>query len=66
MKTNQKRLVVEQLEKSLDRMSCMRGIQRPLKGWLRAIREALGMSGKQFAERLGVSPPRIKDRKSVV
>jgi len=59
MKAIQKQLIAEQLEKSLDRMSCMRSVQRPPKGWLRAIREALGMSGKQFAERLGVSPPRI-------
>ncbi len=59
MKAIQKRLITEQLEKSLDRMFCMRSVQRPPKGWLRAIREALGMSGKQFAGRLGVSPPRI-------
>lgn len=37
----------------------MRNVQRPVKGWLRAIREALGISGKQFAKRLGVTPPRI-------
>lgn len=28
----------------------------PPKGWVRAIREALGMTGVQFARRLGVSP----------
>ncbi|HXW18290.1 MAG TPA: mobile mystery protein A, partial [Candidatus Acidoferrales bacterium] len=33
--------------------------QRPPKGWLRAIRDALGMTTKQFAARLGVSQPRI-------
>jgi len=32
---------------------------RPPKGWLRAIRDALGMTTKQFARRLGVSQPRI-------
>src|SRR5438270_1807889 len=32
---------------------------RPPRGWLRAIRDALGMTTKQFAERLGVSQPRI-------
>jgi len=31
----------------------------PVKGWVRAIREALGMSGKQLASRLNVSQPRI-------
>jgi predicted DNA-binding mobile mystery protein A len=30
--------------------------RRPPKGWIRAIRDALGMSGVQFAARLGVRP----------
>jgi predicted DNA-binding mobile mystery protein A len=34
-------------------------VQRPAKGWLRAIRDALGMTTRQFARRLGVSQPRI-------
>ncbi|HET6839413.1 MAG TPA: mobile mystery protein A [Bradyrhizobium sp.] len=33
--------------------------ERPPKGWLRAIRDALGMTTAQFARRLGVSQPRI-------
>ena len=33
--------------------------QRPSKGWLRAIRDAFGMTTAQFAKRLGVSQPRI-------
>lgn len=32
---------------------------RPPKGWLRAIRDALGMTTTQFGKRLGVSQPRI-------
>jgi predicted DNA-binding mobile mystery protein A len=28
----------------------------PARGWVRAIREALGMTGVQFAKRLGISP----------
>jgi predicted DNA-binding mobile mystery protein A len=31
----------------------------PPKGWLRAIRNALGMTTAQYARRLGVSQPRI-------
>jgi predicted DNA-binding mobile mystery protein A len=33
--------------------------QRPPKGWLRAIRDALGMTTAQLGKRLGVSQPRI-------
>jgi predicted DNA-binding mobile mystery protein A len=32
---------------------------RPPKGWLRAVRDALGMTSSQLAKRLGVSQPRI-------
>jgi predicted DNA-binding mobile mystery protein A len=32
---------------------------RPPRGWLRAIRDALGMTTAQYARRLGVSQPRI-------
>ena len=59
MGPNRKRLILEQLDATFDRLSCLRSVQRPAKGWLRAIREALGMSGKQFAKRLAVSPPRV-------
>lgn len=33
--------------------------ERPPKGWLRAVRDALGMTTAQLARRLGVSQPRI-------
>src|SRR3954469_13721255 len=32
---------------------------RPPKGWLRAVRDALGITTRQFGNRLGVSQPRI-------
>lgn len=57
MKPLHRRLIQEQLETTFACLSCLRDVQRPAKGWLRAIREALGMSGRQFAQRLGVSPP---------
>ena len=59
MRPQQKALVREQLEITLNHFSELLELQRPLKGWLRAIRGALGMSAKQFARRLGVAPPRI-------
>jgi predicted DNA-binding mobile mystery protein A len=33
--------------------------QRPPKGWVRAIRDALGMTTTQLARRIGVSQPRV-------
>ncbi len=59
MKPMHKKLLQEQLDTTIKRLECLNTMQRPVKGWLRAIREALGMSGRQFAKRLGVSAPRI-------
>lgn len=59
MKPLHKKLIQEQLDATLARLACMRDVQRPAKGWLRAVREALGMSGRQFARRLRVSAPWI-------
>jgi predicted DNA-binding mobile mystery protein A len=59
MNPHHKRLIQEQLQKTLENFLCLRDAQRPAMGWLRAIRQALGMSGRQFARRLGVSAPWI-------
>ncbi len=48
--------------KSLDRrFSAVQKVEmaRPPRGWIRAIREALGLNATQLANRLGVKPPRI-------
>ena len=59
MLRNRKRLVLEQLEKTLSQFTGLKSVSLPPKGWILAVREALGMSGAQFAGRLGVKPPRI-------
>ena len=44
------------------RLSPMRQTDRftvPPKGWIRAIRDALGMSGAQLAAKLGMKPPSV-------
>ena len=56
---NRKWLVLQQLEKTLSKFASLKSVSRPPKGWLCAVRGALGMSGTQFAERLGVTPPRV-------
>lgn len=33
-----------------------KSLERPPRGWVRAIREALGMTAKQLAKRLSISP----------
>ena len=50
-----KKLIREQLDASLLRMSPLRDVRAPSRGWIRAIRDALGMTGKQLASRLGIA-----------
>lgn len=49
----------QQLDNTLSDYAALKQNSPPVKGWIRAIREALGMSGKQLASRLKVSQPRI-------
>jgi predicted DNA-binding mobile mystery protein A len=49
----------QQLDRTLAGYVHAKQTSFPVKGWIRAVREALGMSGKQLADRLNVSQPRI-------
>ncbi len=53
------KIIRAQLGKTLEKFADLRNIPVPPKGWLRAVRDALGMNGRQFADRLGVSPARV-------
>ncbi|MBE0502070.1 MAG: mobile mystery protein A [Desulfuromonadales bacterium] len=59
MQPKHRRTMRNQLDKTFAQLSNLKTLQPPVKGWLRAIREALGLSGKELGERLGVSQPRI-------
>lgn len=48
-------LRLRQLDETLKTLRPMRGVPRPPSGWIRAIREALGMSSSQLAKRLRVA-----------
>lgn len=59
MLSKHKLIARQQLDKTLSGYATAKQTPTPVKGWVRAIREALGMSGKQLASRLQVSQPRI-------
>ncbi|HEY3824305.1 MAG TPA: mobile mystery protein A [Bryobacteraceae bacterium] len=54
--TTQSRL---RLDERFRAMGALVTYERPLRGWVRAIREALGMSTAQLARRAGVRQPSI-------
>lgn len=58
MKPHAKELLRKQLDRQLARVRRAHS-PRPTRGWIRTIREALGMSGRQLAERMGISPPSL-------
>ncbi len=59
MKARHKLLAREQLDKTLTQFRPLKEIVPPRKGWVRAIRDALGMTGEQLAKRLGVNKQRV-------
>lgn len=59
MKPKYKQIARRQLDATLAMFAEAKSMQLPTKGWIRAVREALGMSGKQLAGRLQVSQPRV-------
>ena len=52
---------LEQLDATLSRFASLRDVPPPRKGWIRAIRDALGMSGRQLGHRMGVSKMWVGD-----
>ena len=52
---------LEQLDASLAQFAPLRNLQPPKKGWIRAIRDALGMSGRQLGQRMGISKMWVAD-----
>lgn len=54
------RLRVRQLDQSLDSFRSLMERKPPEGGWARTIREAIGMSQRQLAERMGVSKRTIQ------
>ena len=50
---------IRHLDQRLSSLRSLGKSQRPPKGWLRAIRDSLGMTTAQLARRIGVSQPRV-------
>jgi predicted DNA-binding mobile mystery protein A len=55
MRSEFRNLRLKQLDRSLEQYQAARKVLRPSKGWIRAIRQALGVSSGELARRLGTS-----------
>jgi predicted DNA-binding mobile mystery protein A len=58
MKVKYRKLAIRQLDETMSRYKPLEAVQLR-KGWIRAIRDALGMTGEQLAKRLGVNKQRV-------
>ena len=59
MKAIYRKLAREQLDETLKKLRPLTKLTAPAKGWVRAIRDALGMTGEQLANRLNTNKQRI-------
>lgn len=59
MRRDKIKLIRKQLDTKLSRFNPLRDVIPPPKGWIRAIRDALGMTGEQLANRLEVNKQRV-------
>jgi predicted DNA-binding mobile mystery protein A len=50
---------IQQLDKRFKTVRPLIALGHPPRGWVRAIRDALGMTTRQLGERIGVSQPRV-------
>ena len=60
MKNDTRTRARERLDERLAALKPADRFRAPPKGWVRAIRDALGMTGVQFAKRLGIRPQSVE------
>ena len=51
----------KRLDERFDAIRPLAYTPRPHKGWIRALRDAIGMSGSELASRMGISPKTVPD-----
>lgn len=59
MRAQERAIARRQIDKRLKSLQDEDVFARPPRGWIKAIREALGMTAQQLGRRLGVSQPRV-------
>lgn len=59
MRANERASARRMLDKRLNVLRNSDYLARPSRGWIKAIRDALGMTTAQMGRRLGVSQPRV-------
>lgn len=58
---NKKALQLQQLNQKMQYLAVLRKVSHPQRGWIHAIRFALGMSGAQLGKKLSISRQGVQD-----
>jgi predicted DNA-binding mobile mystery protein A len=58
MRPKERATARKHLDKKLNSLRHLDALSRPPRGWIKAVREALGMTTAQLGRRMGVSQPR--------
>jgi predicted DNA-binding mobile mystery protein A len=61
MKVSQKRLLIEQIDRKMERFRRAESVEVPSRGWIRAIRSSLRMSMRQLGKKLGIRAQSVYD-----
>lgn len=61
MRAKERTTARRQLDKRLNSLRNLDVFAKPSRGWIKAIREALGLNTRQYAKRLGLSQSRAVD-----
>jgi predicted DNA-binding mobile mystery protein A len=61
MKSQHRKLARQRLDERLGALKPLNKYAVPTRGWIRAIRDALGMTAVQMAKRMGIRPPSVAD-----
>ena len=61
MINSKRKLLVEQLDRKLEKLQILKEIQVPKEGWINAIRTSINMSLAQLGRRLGKTPVAVQE-----
>ncbi|MBW7941450.1 MAG: helix-turn-helix domain-containing protein, partial [Candidatus Kuenenia stuttgartiensis] len=60
MKSDNKRLLIRQMDEKFSKVSTLENLQFSKEGWVRNLRKLLNVSLEQLGKKVGVSPQAIK------
>lgn len=61
MTEQQRKLLLDQLDRKLKKVKSMRDLAMPSEGWIYSMRRAIRMSLRQLGSRMGISPQSVKE-----